>query len=181
MIRRINLFGGPGSTKSTVAAGVYANLRTKGVDIELIQEYIKTWAYEDKKCISFDQLYVFSKQLHAEDILLRSGVKFIINDSPTLMQLAYVQEYGKVPLFEELQRIEALFEKTYPSLSIWLERGDIPYDRSGRYETYEAALHMDEVIKSVLEGVGRRYYTVGGSGESRIAQTCSEIEKHIEL
>ena len=157
MIKRINLFSGPGGGKSTVAANVYSTLRSKGIDIELVPEYIKTWAYEDKKCVSFDQLYIFSKQLRSEDLLLRSGVKHIVSDSPLLMQLAYVKKYAVAPILDDLLSIHDRFEEKYPSLNIWLDRIGVPYQENGRYEDYPAALVMDEMIRSLMDEVGLEY------------------------
>lgn len=41
----INLFGGPGSGKSTGAAYIFSQLKMKGINCELITEYAKdkTW------------------------------------------------------------------------------------------------------------------------------------------
>ena len=157
MIRRINLFGGPGCGKSTVAASIYAGQRADGASVELVQEYIKNWAYENRKCVSFDQLYVFSKQLHAEDILLRSGVGAIISDSPLVMQLAYVKKYGVMPIFDELAAITTKFERQYPSFNILLDRKGIPYEDNGRYEDEEAAIVMDKLIEETVEQLCPNY------------------------
>jgi hypothetical protein len=63
MIRRICLHAGPGSGKSTLAARVFGELKVRGYDVEHVPEYIKTWAHAGRKPESYDQLYVFAKQL----------------------------------------------------------------------------------------------------------------------
>ena len=62
----INFFGGPGVGKSTLAAQLFGYLKAKGFDVELAQEFIKTWAYQRRELRSFDYVYTFAKQLHAE-------------------------------------------------------------------------------------------------------------------
>jgi ABC-type multidrug transport system ATPase subunit len=66
----INLFGGPGSGKSTTAAYLYAGLKNQGVNAELIREYVKDWAYESRTVGVFDQLYFFGKQVRRETFSL---------------------------------------------------------------------------------------------------------------
>jgi len=84
-IRRICLFGGPGCGKSTTAAYVYSQLKRLGCSVELIQEYVKAWAYEKREVTSFDQVYLLAKQIRMEDLALRNGVKFVVTDSPVYM------------------------------------------------------------------------------------------------
>jgi DNA replication protein DnaC len=52
-IRRICLYGGPGSGKSKLAC--YLNYMLMDYDIDLVSEYIKAWAYEGKIPESLDQ------------------------------------------------------------------------------------------------------------------------------
>jgi adenylate kinase family enzyme len=92
MIRRICLFAGPGSGKSTLAAKIFAALKEQQIQVELINEYIKTWAYTGKVPKSYDQLYVFAKQLNSEDVILRH-VPLLITDSPLLLNSAYPLHY----------------------------------------------------------------------------------------
>jgi len=45
----INFYAGPGAGKSTTSAKIFAALKDRGECAELIQEYVKTWAWEGKK------------------------------------------------------------------------------------------------------------------------------------
>jgi hypothetical protein len=147
---RISLFGGPGSSKSTVAARLFHDAKVAGHNVELVGEYIKKWAYINKKAQSFDQVYVFGKQIHKEDRLFQAGVKHIITDSPVLMQCAYAKKY-KFECWAELLKIAKEFDVTYPSFNIFLDRGNIPYAaRQGRYENAEEAAEMDKFILGFL-------------------------------
>ena len=53
----INLFGAPGAGKSTAAAYIFANLKMKGINCELITEYEKDKLYEGSVEVFNNQLY----------------------------------------------------------------------------------------------------------------------------
>ena len=58
----INLFGGPGSGKSTTAAALFSNLKRLDFKCELVTEYAKDVEYEGRSNIFEDQLYITAKQ-----------------------------------------------------------------------------------------------------------------------
>jgi len=62
-VRRINLFGGPCSGKSTIASWLFSRLKEEDIDVEFVSEYIKGWTFIPRNCDSFDQLYVFTDVL----------------------------------------------------------------------------------------------------------------------
>jgi nicotinamide riboside kinase len=156
---RVSFFAGPGAGKSAIAAKVYGDLKARGQSVELIPEYIKKWAYLGRVPKSFDQVYVFGKQLQSEDVLFQSGVKNIITDSPMLMQCAYAKKY-EFPAWESLLNISNEFDKKYSQCNVFLDRTGIPYESVGRYETYEQAVEMDEKIKQVLKDNNQKYTTI---------------------
>ena len=63
-IKRICIYGGPGSGKSTLAAEMYSLLKKKKRSVELVREWVKNWAYQNKNIKSFDQVLIFANQLH---------------------------------------------------------------------------------------------------------------------
>lgn len=143
---RICLWAGAGAGKSTLASGVFYKLKCLNLNVELISEYIKTWAYEGKVPKSFDQLFILANQLRSEDIVFQNGVKHIITDSPVLMQVFYSRHH-KFPLWQQCLDIAKKFEESYPSLNIFLDRADIAYNPHGRYETESQAREIDEQMK----------------------------------
>jgi hypothetical protein len=147
MFRRICFFAGPGAGKSTLAARVFADLKIRGYDVEHIPEFVKTWAYEGRKPESFDQLYLFAQQLHAEDLALRH-VHHVVTDSPVLLSPAYAKLYGFVGV-EHLIQLAHLFDSQFPSINFFIER-TVAYQGKGRYQTFEEALEFDKLLKSFL-------------------------------
>ena len=61
MTKVINLFGGPGAGKSTIAAGLFYNMKIAGYNVERADEWIKDKVYEGTKYPFKDQLYTFAK------------------------------------------------------------------------------------------------------------------------
>jgi len=140
---RINFFGSAGCGKSTVSSGVFYELKTRGFNVELIAEYIKKWAYENKIPKSFEQVYIFGKQLNSEDRLLNSGVQHLVTDSPIAMQIFYARK-THLKCWEALADISNAFEEKYPSINIFLDREGIPYQKLGRFENEDQAKQNDQ-------------------------------------
>jgi len=148
MIKRINFYAGPSAGKSTIAANVFCELKKLGHNVEYVSEFIKGWAYEGRVPKSFQQLYVFAKQLNREDTLF-PHVDTIVTDSPLLMNIVYSKKFG----FEGwslLKDLALLYEKQFPGLHIFLDRGDLLYKTEGRYQDYAGAKEMDRLIEDTL-------------------------------
>lgn len=147
MAKRISLFGGPGSGKSTTAAWLFSELKTLNYPIELVGEYVKGWTYISRDVKPFDQVYLFGKQLQSEYLFLNAG-KNIVTDSPVPLCCYYTEFFfNKLNLHPYLLGICREFERAYPSLNIFLNRKQKTYDATGRYQTYEQALELDEFFK----------------------------------
>lgn len=84
----VNLYGGPGTGKSTTAAGLFYKLKEAGINSEYIQEYAKdkTWQadYFTLEC----QPYITSKQLYRLHRVL-DKVDVVVTDSPLIQGLVY--------------------------------------------------------------------------------------------
>jgi hypothetical protein len=146
---RVCFYGGPGVGKSTLAAMVFGELRRNGESAELVQEWIKEWAYQGRRSRSFDSVYVLANQLHMEDQLFQVGVETVITDSPLYLQCMYIR-LQHLEVDEELLRIAHRFEDVYPSVNFYVERAPGNYEARGRYENLSEARRMDEYILDSL-------------------------------
>jgi nicotinamide riboside kinase len=172
---RINIYGGPGSGKSTTAAYLFAKLKSQGQNVELVTEYIKTWAWEQRVPTGYDQAYIFAKQLRSEDLLTRRGIH-VITDSPLPMQLVYAKRYA-CPFYDELYSLCKKFDQDHPSLHILLRR-TVPYQTFGRYETLEQAKELDISIQTLLAGYGSYMIFDPTAEKKRILSTvCNALEE----
>jgi len=155
-IRRINIFGGPSASKSTAATYLFSELKSKDFSIELVLEYIKLWTYLKRNPEGFDHLYIFSKGIYKEDIILRNKVDYVISDCPLLLTYFYSQYY-KFPGYEFVVGLALKFEQMYPSLNILLKRENKSYDELGRFHNYEEAQEIDNALKETLDKLHINY------------------------
>jgi hypothetical protein len=146
-IRRICLFAGPGVGKSTTAARIFYELNIKGYDIELIQEYVKAWAYQGRTPVSYDQNYLFSKQLKSEDETLRN-LQLVVTDSPLLLNAAYAH-YNKFPGSENLIATAKKFDSEFLPLNLFIDR-TVDYVQKGRYHDLTQAIEFDNYLIDFL-------------------------------
>lgn len=158
---RINLFGGPGSGKSTAAADIFSFIKTciasgstQIENIELVTEWCKPLAYAHQTAQGFDQLRWFTEQLKSEENYLRHR-NFIVTDSPLLLNTYYATE-GQYTYTKELISIAKQFEAAYPSINFWISRGDRRYNRQGRYQTEEQAKQIDEKMQKFLKDTSNK-------------------------
>ncbi len=145
--RRINLYGGPGSGKSTTAAWLYSQLKVQApaLEVQLVHEWVKRWATERRPIAGFDQLYIFAKQLMQEESMLRNGVDVLVTDAPLRLMVAYAKR-NKCLWVHQLEVLATHFEIEYPSFNIVLDRAGIPYQESARYETKQQAQEFDLLV-----------------------------------
>lgn len=140
----INLYGGPGTGKSTTAAGLFNLLKVNNFNCELVTEYAKDKVWEGSITTLANPLYVFAKQSHRLWRCKRAGVDICVTDSPILLALVYQDLYQHTGLCSEQAR---LTYNQYTNVDIFLNRKK-EYNPLGRNETEEGAIAIDSMIKT---------------------------------
>ena len=168
----VNLFSGPGSGKSTMAAYVFALLKFEGRDVELVMEVFKDiiWGQEGKAAL--DQVYVQGKQ-HFRISRLVGEVDFILVDSPLALQTLYA---GDNQLLIDLGIQE--FEK-FNNFNVFVNRV-VPYSPIGREQEGPEAIEIDNRAKEMLDGYNIPYITLDGSkeGGEQLASILLDMPTH---
>lgn len=148
MTKIINLWGGPGTGKSTTAAGLFCLMKNAGESVELAHEFAKEVVYKGDHETLLDQWYVTG---HQENRLRRlvGKVDYVINDSPLPLGMVFAK-----PPFDDLwfqQAVWSLFN-TFDNMNVGLVRVK-PYQQVGRLETEVEAdrLHKD-IIRLLPKG-----------------------------
>lgn len=146
----INLFGGPGTGKSSTAASIFSLLKAENINCEMALEFAKDKVWEGSAHILDNQLYVFGKQYHRIK-RLEDKVDVIITDSPILLSLIY--GFKESVAFHNLVR-EKHYE--FDSINYFLKR-EKAYNPAGRVQTEDKAKLLDLAINSVLLSNGIKY------------------------
>jgi thymidylate kinase len=116
----INLWGGPGAGKSTVAAEVFVKLRQRTkANVELTNEFATELCFEQAKENLKDQVYLLGNQWHRLWRLAHKGVDVAVCDSPIGMGSAYPHAE---PYQEEYDALAAKLRFQYPTINILIDR-----------------------------------------------------------
>lgn len=87
----VNLFGGPGTGKSTNAALTFGKLKVRGISAEYITEFAKDLVWEERHHALGYQPYLSAKQIYRIQRVM-DKVPVVITDSPILLSLIYGDE-----------------------------------------------------------------------------------------
>lgn len=144
-MRVINIMGGPGTGKSTTAAGVFREMKIKGYEVELVTEYAKDMTWENRHNILEDQLYILAKQ-NRRIQRLQGKVEWVVTDSPLLLGLIYCREN----YYKHFEPLVMDVWNSYDNTLILLGR-DFEYQPIGRNQTAEEALKVDVILNDFLD------------------------------
>ena len=153
----INLFGAPGSGKSTGAAYIFSQLKMLGVDAELVTEFAKDKVWENNTEVLNNQTYMFGKQ-HFRISRCVDKVDVIVTDSPLLLSAIY----NKSELLgEEFNDLVAKIFKSYNSVNYFINRSK-PYNPNGRLQTESESDKIADEIKALLKKYDVEYTDING-------------------
>jgi len=150
----VNLLGGPGTGKSTLAAEIFVILKKKGINCEYISEYAKDKTWEGSKTTLSNQIYVFGKQ-HHKMFIVKDKVEVMICDSPLLFSIIYDSNKTKKGdnfyehIIEEYNR--------FNNINFYIDR-TTKYNPIGRNQTEGEAIKIDNQIQSILIDNNIDYY-----------------------
>lgn len=155
-----NLFSGPGAGKSTLAAGIFFELKMRDINCELAAEYAKDLVWEQRQYTLDDQIYLFGKQYHRIFRLL-GKVNVIITDSPILLTPIYDKEHRQS--LEQLVIDEHNKMWTY---NVFISRAK-KYKPEGRNEDETEAKAIDREIADLLYKYNIPFETYDGIYDSK--------------
>ena len=169
----INLFGGPGTGKSTLCASIFASLKMKGIDCEMALEYAKDVVWEESFPKLKNQIYIFGKQ-HSRIFRLKGKVDVVITDSPLINSVVYNSEDNKY--LDDLVIHE--FSKL-KNMNYFLIRGT-DYNPNGRAQNLEEAKMVDDKYKSILKDGDIEYtnITIGPNNAEKIVNDIIYTLQH---
>lgn len=139
----VNMVAGPGTGKSTTAAGVFYELKSAGINAELATEYAKDVVWEGSLNKLGNQVYILGKQYHRL-WRLNEQVDVIITDCPLFLGLYYGEKES--PAFKNLAL--ELFN-SFDNMVYFIGRVK-EYNPKGRVQNETKARDIDRVLKDLL-------------------------------
>lgn len=166
----INIFGSPCSGKSTIASSIFSLLKLHGVNTELVTEYAKDIAWEERKSMFENQYYIWGKQYN-KMWRLKGKVDIIVTDSPLPISLVHSLDFPEcfhktiIKSFNEFENINYL-----------IVGNNVPYRKEGRKETEEEAIKLRELIRLKLH----KYKIVYEEIQNNISSINIIVNKHLK-
>lgn len=159
----INLIGGPGCGKSTMAAVLFTALKLRGYVVEYVQEFAKRLVWTKQFSRLNNQHYVTTKQY---EILreMNGAVDFIVTDGPLIHGLYY--NLFNPDNTSDKDKTAAWILKCageFHNLNAVLIRGEFKYEAEGRLQTEEQARGIDGAMQHVLD-LNQVHYQKFGTG-----------------
>lgn len=152
----INIFGGPGTGKSVLAAKLFAELKIQGHNCELVTEFAKELVYDESYKVLENQEWIFANQ-HNRMYRLKEKVDYIITDAPLFNSIVYS---GKGEEHKEFHKYVLSVFNRYENLNIYLER-ETEYRTEGRYQDETSAKKIDDEVLKLFNYFDVKYVKIG--------------------
>jgi len=166
----VNLLSGPGVGKSTCMAGVFSELKLRGVNCEQAPEFAKEKVWEGSWDVLSNQIYVFGKQLHAIHRLI-GKVDVIVTDSPILLSIIYGKNEG-----QKFRDLVLEVHNRFDNFNVFLRRLK-KYNPSGRLQTEDEAKEKDDQIRALLNQNNLKYLELMSGRETILTIADYVMEK----
>lgn len=163
----VNFFAGPGTGKSSMAAGLFSELKWRNINCEMALEFAKDKVWEGSISVLHDQIYIFGKQLHRLR-RLDGKVNVAITDSPLLLSLIYGRHEP-----EEFKRLVWKVYDEYWNFNVFLKRHK-PFHPAGRLQDEREARQLDEKIKRLLQ-LGNVPFLEIDTGRESIVELANKV------
>ena len=166
----INICGGPGVGKSTIATGIYSKLKQKGIDCELASEYAKDITWEGNHDLLNNQIHLFAEQYRRQYRLL-DKVDYVICDSPLILNAIYLDfflERADKKFFdsEYIYLQKQFFNETFAqfnNLNFYVTRLNKYYTPIGRVHDLDESKEIDKKIAASLLIYDPNHFVCSGS------------------
>lgn len=159
----VNLFGGPGSGKSTAAAGLFFKMKTDKYvkSVELVTEFAKDLVYAGRtRELDTNQLYITAKQ-YSRMHRLADKVDYIVTDAPLIQSMMYTPE-DYFPSFKTL--VNEVYN-SFNNFNVFINKAN-EYEPYGRGQTEEEANIISQNILNFLDENNVKYIKVDGDSNA---------------
>lgn len=153
----INLFGSPGTGKSTLSAYIFSKLKLMGVNCELVSEFAKDLVWEENYTALENQLYISGHQSYKLS-KLKGKVDVVIVDSPLILGGFYNHDEN---INEDLNKLLLKIFNSYNNMNFFLKRVK-KYNPVGRIQTEEESNEIAKELLDLIDNFNLDYEIVTG-------------------
>lgn len=153
----VNLYGGPGTGKSTGAGIITGLLKANGIDAEYVSEVAKDKVWEENRAALSNQAYMFGSQYYRISRVM-GKVDVIVTDSPLLLTFIYNHDDC---LGNAFNAVALNVATSYNTLEVLLERTK-KYNPNGRMQTEAESDSITKTIKGILDRFRGNYMKATG-------------------
>lgn len=162
--QKINLYGGPGIGKSTVAFLLSAELKLKEQRVELVTEYAKELVYlgiDLTKSNQNLQDQIMLEQLKRE-LVFQDQVDFMVCDSPLLLNAFYNGSENALKMSRTYLR-----DNDY---HFFLTRTQEHFETEGRSHNEEQSIKIDKKMEQFFKDHKIKYIKIDGNSKEKVAE-----------
>ncbi len=153
----INLFGGPGSGKTTMAAALFHELKILHYSTEIVSEFAKDMILEHNSQSLDNQFYITGNQAYRQ-WCASLVYDYVIIDSPILLGAIYNKNKN---ISNEFNAFLLKYHKEFNNINIYIKREqNWNYNTKGRLHNIEESLNKDKEIYDFLVDNNIEFYEV---------------------
>jgi hypothetical protein len=180
----INICGGPGVGKSTMAAEVFSavnkGLAAKGKSCELVTEFAKDLIWSDATDTLRNYEFIAVVKQLFKLVRLNGKVDYVITDAPNLINLAYIRDEKYC---DTLSAFLVDMEQTMRGRNYFLDWVPGRYQEMGRREDEEWGKDIHDKMKAIYENLLDKHkieHLTSGDFDFIKKQIVSDIELDLE-